>query len=207
MNGSRSGAGGGCRLWAVGGAHRRRDARDCRLVAPYDRRARRSVGGVSADHGPPTGLRRQRQVAARGKLPVPHEPGCRLSRSRAYRCTRSPRWDLPLAHAARGALGGTTALVGAGLLVTSVVGLVATRPSPPSASRSSRLGSRSSVGRHGLRTPRSPGRLWPRSTNLAELRLIGGERNALRSTPRPRGPWTVPSVRVLLRRDGRSARA
>lgn len=107
------------------------------------------------------------------------------------------------AHAARGALGGTTALVGAGLLVTSVVGLAATSPSPSKAK--GRVGSgpdlllvvmdsvrRDRMGAYGHGRPTSPNF----DALAAEGRLFEDTQAA--------GSWTVPSVRVLLRRDGRN---
>ena len=109
-----------------------------------------------------------------------------------------------LAHAARGALGGTTALVGAGLLATSIVGLVAAWPSP---SRPvARAGSgpdlllvvmdsvrRDRVGAYGHGRPTSP--------HFDSLAAEG----TLFEDAQAGGPWTVPSVRVLLRRDGHSS--
>ena len=107
-------------------------------------------------------------------------------------------------HAARGALGGTTALGGAGLLAASVVGLFAAWPSPPRPIVRSGSGPdlllvvmdsvrRDRVGAYGHGWPTSP-----YFDSLAEEATLFQDAHA-------GGPWTVPSVRVLLRRDGRSS--
>ena len=109
-----------------------------------------------------------------------------------------------LAHAARGALGGATALVGAGLLATSILGLAAAWPSPPRPTARAGLGPdlllvvmdsvrRDRVGAYGHGRPTSP----HFDSQAAEGTLFQDAQAG--------GPWTVPSVRVLLRRDGHSS--
>lgn len=109
-----------------------------------------------------------------------------------------------VAHAVRGALGGTMALVGAGLFITSVMGLGAAWPSP--SRRVDRAGSgpdlvlvamdsvrRDRVGAYGHGRPTTP-----RFDSLAAAGTLFEDAQA-------GGPWTVPSVRVLLRKGGRSS--